>query len=82
MPGAEVLPVSAKTGAGLDELRAALGTSGGACGQEHKPVSDGPARLYVDRVFSLHGIGTVATGTLWSRNRRGRGRAPRGAGRA
>ena len=26
----------------------------------------GPARLYVDRVFTLHGIGTVATGTLWS----------------
>ena len=25
-----------------------------------------PARLYVDRVFSLRGIGTVATGTLWS----------------
>ena len=24
------------------------------------------ARLYVDRVFSLRGIGTVATGTLWS----------------
>src|SRR5207244_2729756 len=23
-------------------------------------------RLYVDRVFTLHGIGTVATGTLWS----------------
>ena len=24
------------------------------------------ARLYVDRVFTLQGIGTVATGTLWS----------------
>ena len=25
-----------------------------------------PTRLYVDRVFTLRGIGTVATGTLWS----------------
>ena len=25
-----------------------------------------PARLYVDRVFSMRGIGTVVTGTLWS----------------
>jgi selenocysteine-specific elongation factor len=27
---------------------------------------DAPTRLYVDRVFTLRGIGTVATGTLWS----------------
>jgi selenocysteine-specific elongation factor len=26
----------------------------------------GPARLHVDRSFTLRGIGTVATGTLWS----------------
>src|SRR4029453_2150754 len=26
----------------------------------------GPARLYVDRVFTLRGIGTVAPGPLWS----------------
>ncbi len=25
-----------------------------------------PTRLYVDRAFTLHGIGTVVTGTLWS----------------
>src|SRR5204862_1363786 len=28
--------------------------------------ADAPARLYVDLFFTLHGIGTVATGTLWS----------------
>src|SRR5213080_2428759 len=28
--------------------------------------SDAPTRLYVDRSFTLRGIGTVATGTLWS----------------
>jgi selenocysteine-specific elongation factor len=61
VPGAEVVAVSAKTGAGLDELRAALGRAAVETGQK-----EAPARLYVDRVFSLRGIGTVATGTLWS----------------
>ncbi len=28
--------------------------------------ADRPARLWVDRAFTLHGIGTVVTGTLWS----------------
>jgi selenocysteine-specific elongation factor len=53
--------VSARTGAGLDDLRAAL-----ASVAEERPRDDKPTRLYVDRVFSLRGIGTVATGTLWS----------------
>ena len=63
VPGIPVLPVSAKTGAGLDELNAALAAQADALEQE---TLAGPARLYVDRVFSLHGIGTVVTGTLWS----------------
>jgi len=61
VPGAEVVRVSAVTGEGLDELRAALDR---AAADRTRP--DGPARLYVDRVFSLPGAGTVATGTLWS----------------
>ena len=60
-PGAEVVAVSAKTGLGLDELRTALGRAA-----VERDRSDAPTRLYVDRVFTLHGIGTVATGTLWS----------------
>src|SRR3989475_541513 len=63
VPGAEVVAVSAKTGEGLDELRAALAAA--ADGAEHTHV-DGPVRLYADRVFTLRGIGTVVTGTLWS----------------
>ena len=63
VPGAPVVAVSGRTGAGLDELRAALAHV--ASGQEHHG-SEAPTRLYVDRVFTLHGIGTVATGTLWS----------------
>jgi selenocysteine-specific elongation factor len=64
VPGATVVAVSAKTGAGLDELRAALADAADLVADSHKV--DGAARLYVDRVFSLRGIGTVATGTLWS----------------
>ena len=63
VPEAEVVPVSAKTGAGLDELRLALGLV--ADGIE-RLRADRPTRLYVDRSFSLRGIGTVVTGTLWS----------------
>ncbi len=61
--GAPVVPVSAKTGHGLDELRAALA---GVAAQVARPRESGPARLYVDRVFTLRGVGTVVTGTLWS----------------
>ena len=61
VPGAPVIAVSARTGAGLDELRSALAEV--AVGRDRR---DAPTRLFVDRSFTLHGIGTVATGTLWS----------------
>jgi selenocysteine-specific elongation factor len=61
VPRADVVAVSAKTGTGLDELRAAL-----AHAATESERDNAPTRLYVDRVFSLRGIGTVATGTLWS----------------
>jgi selenocysteine-specific elongation factor len=63
VPGAEAIAVSAKDGTGLDELRAELGRV--AEGVERNRA-DRPTRLYVDRSFSLRGIGTVVTGTLWS----------------
>ena len=61
VPDAEVVAVSAKTGAGLDELRVAL-----ACVQVETRDASAATRLYVDRVFTLQGVGTIATGTLWS----------------
>src|SRR5436305_6390478 len=61
VPGAPVVAVSARTAAGLDELRAALAQIA-----VERERSDAPTRMYVDRVFTLRGIGTVATGTLWS----------------
>jgi selenocysteine-specific elongation factor len=63
VPDAAVVPVSAKTREGLDELRSALASA--AEGHEHSALL-GATRLYVDRVFTLRGIGTVVTGTLWS----------------
>jgi selenocysteine-specific elongation factor len=62
-PDAEVVAVSARTGRGLEELRAALAR---AAAEVRPRTAGGAARLFVDRVFTLHGIGTVATGTLWS----------------
>jgi selenocysteine-specific elongation factor len=62
VPDAEVVAVSAKTGEGLEELRAALR----AAGSVERTRAGGAARLYIDRAFTLTGIGTVVTGTLWS----------------
>jgi selenocysteine-specific elongation factor len=61
LEGRPVLQVSARTGEGLPALRAALF----ALARE-APVRDveGPLRLPVDRVFTRHGFGTVATGTV------------------
>jgi selenocysteine-specific elongation factor len=63
VPGAEIVPVSAKTGAGLDELRSALAR---AAETVLRPERFDATRLWIDRAFSLRGIGTVVTGTLWS----------------
>jgi selenocysteine-specific elongation factor len=63
VPGAEVVATSAKTALGLDELRAALARAADRVAQRQ---AEGPTRLFIDRVFTLRGIGTVATGTLWS----------------
>jgi selenocysteine-specific elongation factor len=63
VPGAPVVATSARTGSGLDELRAALAET---AAQVARHDAEGPARLHVDRSFTLRGIGTVATGTLWS----------------
>ncbi len=63
VPEAEVVAVSAKTGLGLDELRAAIAR---AADRVEQRAATRPTRLYADRVFSLRGIGTVVTGTLWS----------------
>ncbi|HXQ26556.1 MAG TPA: selenocysteine-specific translation elongation factor [Candidatus Acidoferrales bacterium] len=63
LEGAPIVPVSARTGAGLDELKAAL----------LRVAHDVPEkdltrhfRLPIDRSFATKGFGTVVTGTLIS----------------
>ena len=63
-PGVEAIPVSARTGAGLDDLRAAVDRACAAL--ESRADVAAPPRLHVDRVFTIRGAGTVVTGTLWS----------------
>ncbi len=61
--GAPIVMVSGTTGEGLPELLAELDR----LGAQAPPRPSYPAtRMPVDRVFSLRGIGTVVTGTLWS----------------
>ncbi|MGK5441247.1 selenocysteine-specific translation elongation factor [Micromonospora sp. URMC 105] len=57
----EAVPVSAVTGAGLPELRAALDR---LAARLPAPAPDAPVRLWVDRSFTVRGSGTVVTGTL------------------
>jgi selenocysteine-specific elongation factor len=58
---AEVVPVSALTGSGIDDLLAALGRLTDEIGSS---PDRGRARLWVDRAFTIAGSGTVVTGTL------------------
>jgi selenocysteine-specific elongation factor len=61
LAGAEVVPVSALTGEGLDQLRSRL--DGLLAGTAPRPDLQRP-RLPIDRVFTIGGFGTVVTGTL------------------
>lgn len=61
LAAAPMLPVSARTGAGLDDLRTALADLGRRV--EHRR-GDGATRLPIDRAFTMPGFGTVVTGTL------------------
>ena len=56
---APIVPVSARTGIGMDRLREELGVRVAAI--EHR--GDRP-RLWIDRSFTVRGAGTVVTGTL------------------
>ena len=63
LAGADVIPVSSVTGAGLDELKQKLRALA-----DLVPVraDTGPYRLPVDRSFVMEGFGTVVTGTGFS----------------
>jgi selenocysteine-specific elongation factor len=71
----EAVAVSAVTGAGLDDLRAALARLAATLRGSGMPGTDAPGipeispyvppvRLWIDRSFTVRGAGTVVTGTL------------------
>ncbi|HLU68401.1 MAG TPA: selenocysteine-specific translation elongation factor [Kofleriaceae bacterium] len=61
LAGASIIPVSARTGEGLDELRGELLR---LCQEVPARSAAGTFRLPLDRVFSIRGFGTVVTGTI------------------
>jgi selenocysteine-specific elongation factor len=61
LEGAPIVPVSARTGQGLDDFRAALVE---ASLRARDRAVQSVCRLPIDRVFSMKGFGTVVTGTL------------------
>src|SRR5262245_44902026 len=63
LAGAEVIPVSALTGAGFDALTARLDA---VLATPTSRPRDGRFRLAVDRSFTLAGLGTTVTGTVLS----------------
>lgn len=63
LEGAPIVACSAVSGEGVDELVSELDAMVGAAPE---PDSAGRARLFVDRVFTMTGSGTVVTGTLGS----------------
>ena len=65
--GAPIVPVSSKTGEGIDGLLAVLDEQVGVCWdtcRERAERSDAAPRLPIDRCFTIKGAGTVVTGTL------------------
>jgi selenocysteine-specific elongation factor len=61
LEGAHIVPVSARTGEGLDEVLIALQE---VLDQVEPRPDRGRPRLPIDRVFTISGFGTVVTGTL------------------
>ena len=58
-----IIPVSAKSGAGLDVLSDAIEEM---AERKRTKSQEGPVRMPIDRVFTIKGAGTVVTGTLWA----------------
>jgi len=56
-----IIPTSVRTGEGIESLKSALASEASTM-QPQRDV--GKPRLFIDRAFTLRGIGTVVTGTL------------------
>jgi selenocysteine-specific elongation factor len=64
LPLATIVACSARTGAGVEDVRAALDEV--AARLPGRDASAGEPLLHVDRAFTIRGAGTVVTGTLWA----------------
>ena len=58
---AQIVATSVRNGDGIESLKSALANEFASM---HPPHDCGKPRLFIDRVFTLRGIGTVVTGTL------------------
>jgi selenocysteine-specific elongation factor len=61
LDGCAIVPVSAVSGRGIPELAAALA---GAVASSPEKAGGGVFRMYIDRIFSVSGFGTVVTGSV------------------
>jgi selenocysteine-specific elongation factor len=61
LAGSQIVPTSVRAGEGIENLKRAL-VSELAAMQPQRDISK--PRLFIDRAFTLRGIGTVVTGTL------------------
>ncbi len=60
LEGAPIVPVSAKTGQGIEELKDALAK----VLEPPERDTDSPFRMPIDHAFNIKGVGTVVTGTV------------------
>jgi selenocysteine-specific elongation factor len=64
LAGISILPVSAVTGAGIEELKQQLAAAAGAFAAR---MTEGQhCRIAIDRAFTIAGSGTVVTGTVFN----------------
>lgn len=64
LEGKPIVPVSSTTGAGIDELRAAILAS--VADVDDRDATRRVFRLPIDRVFTMKGFGSVITGTTYA----------------
>ncbi len=63
---AEIIRVSSKTGAGLDDLRQGLFRAACRVDATRRAAENGPFRMAIDRSFTMEGFGAVVTGSVSS----------------
>ncbi|MEA2194995.1 MAG: selenocysteine-specific elongation factor [Solirubrobacteraceae bacterium] len=66
LPGAAVVACSARTGDGVAAVAAALERAAARVSPRAEGLGESAPVLHIDRAFTIHGAGTVVTGTLWS----------------